>query len=62
MQQILLKMNQILINRYFRISKLRQLAMDDKNIQKKKQADLLLQQVTERINYLTHFNYDRTQI
>jgi hypothetical protein len=55
-------MNQILINRYFRLAKLRQLAMDDKNIQKKKQADVLLQQVTERINYLTHFSYDRTQI
>jgi hypothetical protein len=60
MQQTLLEMNQILINRYFRLSKLRQLAMDDKNIQKKKQADLLMQQVTERINYLTHFSYDRT--
>lgn len=55
-------MNQILINRYFRLAKLRQLAMNDKNIPKKKQADLLMQQVTERINYLTHFNYDRTQI
>lgn len=55
-------MNQILINRYLRIQKLRQLAMNDHNIPKKKQADLLLQQVSERINYLTHFSYDRTQI
>lgn len=59
MQQTLSKMNQILINRYLRIQKLRQLAMNDHNIPKKKQADLLLQQVTERINYLTHFTYEK---
>jgi hypothetical protein len=47
-------MNQILINRFIRLQRLRQLAIQDYNIQKKVQADLLLQQVSERINYLTH--------
>jgi hypothetical protein len=51
-------MNQILINRFIRLQRLRQLAIQDYNIPKKVQADLLLQQVSERINFLTHFTYE----
>jgi hypothetical protein len=52
-------MSNILINRYLRIQRLRQIAMEDKNIQKKVQADLLLKQLTTKLNYLTHFTYEK---
>ena len=58
-------MNQILINRYLRLQRLRTFAIQDKNICKKIQADGLIQRVTQELNSLT-FNkfqiYDRTQI
>ena len=50
----------LFINRLQRLIKLRQIAIEDYNIEKKIQADLLIRQVTERINYLTHFSYDQT--
>jgi hypothetical protein len=48
-------MNQILINRYLRLQRLRQFAIQDKNICKKIQADGLIQRVTQELN-LTTFN------
>lgn len=48
----------LFINRLERLIKLRQIAIEDYNIAKKRQADLLIRQVTERINYLTHFTYE----
>jgi hypothetical protein len=55
MQQTLLEMNQILINRYLRLQRLRTFAIQDKNICKKIQADGLIQRVTQELN-LTTFN------
>ena len=55
-------MNQILINRYLRLQRLRTFAIQDKNICKKIQADALIQRVTQELNLKT-FNkfqiYDR---
>lgn len=48
----------LFISRLQRLIKLRQLAIDDYNIEKKMQADLLIRQVSEQINYLTHFSYE----
>ena len=48
----------LFINRLQRLIKLRQLAIEDYNIEKKMQADLLIRQVSEQINYLTHFSYE----
>jgi hypothetical protein len=48
----------LFINRLQRLIKLRELAISDSNIEKKIQADLLIRQVSERINYLTHFSYE----
>lgn len=48
----------LFISRLQRLIKLRQLAIDDSNIEKKMQADLLIRQVSEQINYLTHFSYE----
>jgi hypothetical protein len=50
----------LFINRLQRLIKLRQLAIEDYNIEKKIQADLLIRQVSEQINYLTHFTYEKT--
>jgi|APGre2960657404_1045060.scaffolds.fasta_scaffold245153_2 hypothetical protein len=50
----------LFINRLQRLIKLRELAISDSNIEKKIQADLLIRQVSERINYLTHFRYEET--
>ena len=53
MQQTLLEMNQILINRYLRLQRLRTFAIQDNNICKKIQADGLIQRVTQELNLKT---------
>jgi hypothetical protein len=53
MQQTLLEMNQILINRYLRLQRLRTFAIQDNNICKKIQADGLIQRVTQELNSTT---------
>ena len=43
-------------NRLDRLLRLRNLAIDERNIFKKYQADRLIRQLTDRLNTLSHFS------
>ena len=49
-------MNKILIKRYERLQKLRSLAIEDRNITKKYQADRLIKEITNKLNHLANFS------